>query len=531
MAGGLATLKGSKRPRREDAERVGDVDPDAEVEVTVTVRAGPLPRTGAALSRGKLGRKYAPRAEDVKKVKKVLKRFGLGVKSESPATGSLVVSGTAAQIEEAFQPRLGLYRSQEDGEFRGREGKVKIPAQLRGLITGVFGLDQRRVARRLAAAGSAAAASTPMGRALGPAALEKRYSFPPGNGSHETIAIAEFGGGYFPQDVEKFCQRHRRLVPDVNVVPVGAPPPTPEEIEALPTGQRQEKLGESREVMMDVEIVAGLCGNAKIYVFFASFDQKGWIDLLDGVIAMDRVPVTLCMSWGMAEDASDWSRAGRDAINRRLHHLSLLGVTVCAAAGDDGAGDQMRDGRAHVHFPASSPFVLSVGGTMLEDEQEVVWWNAPGDRSAPGGGSTGGGVSVEFERPPWQNVSVRSLNAGSIDGRTVPDVAALAGPPGYSLVFKGRSMRNGGTSAAAPLWASLIARIAAEAPERPPTFLTPLLYEQGPDRRVRGRHAFTDITRGNNKSPQPGRGYRARRGYDAVSGWGVPNGRALLTSL
>lgn len=533
MDAGHATLRGNTRTQREGAERIGDVDPDAAVQVTVTVRGVPLPKTGRTLTPEQLRDKYAPRSEDVKKVKKGLKRFGLVVESESPDTGSLIVGGTAAQMEAAFQPRLGLYRSAEDGEFRGRGDKLKVPSELQGLLSAVVGLDQRRVARRLpkTRATPAPAASPRTVRALGPAAVEKRYSFPPGGASGQTIAIAEFGGGYFPDDVQKFCQNHRRPVPDVEIVSIGAPPLTPADIDRLPTGQQQQKLGESREVMMDVEIVAGLCSDAKICVFFSSFDQKGWIDLLDQVIAMKPAPVAVCMSWGMAEDASDWSLAARDAINRRLHHASLLGITVCAAAGDDGSGDEMHDGRAHVHFPASSPFVLSVGGTMLDGEQEVVWWNHPGDRSVRRGGATGGGVSVEFNRPAWQNVSVRSLNAGTIDGRIVPDVAALAGLPAYSFVFNGRSTRGGGTSAATPLWASLIARIAAETPDRSPAFLAPLLYEPGPSGHVRGKQAFADVTRGDNKSPQLGLGYRARRGYDAVTGWGVPNGRALLESL
>ncbi len=125
-----------------------------------------------------------------------------------------------------------------------------------------------------------------------------------------------------------------------------------------------------------------------------------------------------------------------------------------------------------------------------------------------------------------------SLNAGSIDGRVVPDVAALAGPPGYSLVFDGQPTLNGGTSAAAPLWTALIARIAgARDAGTPPAFLAPLLYERAADGRARGETAFADITRGDNTSPQPGFGYKARVGFDAVSGWGVPNGKALLASL
>jgi kumamolisin len=90
---------------------------------------------------------------------------------------------------------------------------------------------------------------------------------------------------------------------------------------------------------------------------------------------------------------------------------------------------------------------------------------------------------------------------------------------------------NGGTSAAAPLWAALIARIAASAPAKPAAFLAPLLYQDGPDGRVRGVRAFEDVVKGNNTSPQPGFGYEAGKGFDAVTGWGVPNGRLLLASL
>ena len=141
----------------------------------------------------------------------------------------------------------------------------------------------------------------------------------------------------------------------------------------------------------------------------------------------------------------------------------------------------------------------------------------------PRGGSTGGGVSQRFKRPEWQNVHVRSLNPGGFDGRIVPDVAALAGLPGYSIVFQGQPRMNGGTSASAPLWAALVARIAGAAPG----FLAPLLYGEGADGRVRGVSGCKDITKGNNRTPKPGFGYEAAEGFDAVTGWGVPNGRAL----
>ena len=132
------------------------------------------------------------------------------------------------------------------------------------------------------------------------------------------------------------------------------------------------------------------------------------------------------------------------------------------ASGDDGSGDQIDDGNGHVDFPACSPFALGVGGTMLTKSgatvKEVVWWDSPGRRTNNGGGASGGGVSTKFARPAWQTVKVTSINRGSIDGRVVPDVSALAGEPLYSLTFAGKAQPNGGTSASAPLWAALLAK-------------------------------------------------------------------------
>ncbi len=545
MTASHVPLEGSDRTAKPDAVRLRGVRATSRVEVTVTVRHPDLPPPGAPLTREQLEREYAVSPDDTAAVRRVLGRFGLTVNEGPPATGSLVVRGTAAQIEAAFQPGLGMYRGATGAQFRGREGQLKVPRALRGVLTGVFGLDQRRVAHRrlgtphatraaasggsTASAASAAGATSRTARApLGPDELERRYRFPVGDGAGQTIAIAEFGGGYFPDDVRLFCRRHGREAPAITTVPVGLRPLTRERMRALPADRRADARGESGEVMMDVEIVAGLCPKANISVLFAPFDQKGWIDLLDRVLALEPRPVSVSVSWGSAEDDSDWSPAARRAINHRLHAAALLGITVCVATGDDGSGDQMQDGRGHVHFPASSPYVLAVGGTMLgHDDEEVAWWNDPGDRSERRGGSTGGGVSVAYERPSWQRVRrVRSINADARDGRIVPDVAALAGLPGYGLIYNGRATMNGGTSGAAPVWAALIARIASLRPGQAPIFLTPLLYEKR-----RGRVAFRDITEGHNTSPDPGRGYRARQGYDAVTGWGVPDGEALLTTL
>jgi len=529
-------LPGSSRAKDPSAVKVGKVDPKQKIDVTIDLSGPDLPSAneyvGQTLTPEELAEKFGTKKADADKVAKVLKRYGLKVEEVSLATRSMRVSGTIAAMEAAFRPGLVLMRSARQGEYRGRQGSLQIPAELKGIVKSVLGLDQRRMARRKAGRGAAASSSLPP---LGPADLEARYNFPPGNCAGQKIAIAEFGGGYFDSDVTAYCAKFSRPVPQIQTVAVDAPAYTLAQILALPKQQRAEQLDESIEVMMDVEIVAGLCASAEISVYFSTFDQRGWVDLFDKVIAAR--PVVVSVSWGLAEDDPSWSASARTAIDNRLSSARLLGITVCISSGDDGSGDQIDDGNGHVDFPSCSPNSLSIGGTMLTKSgstvNEVTWWDSPGRRTRNGGGATGGGVSIFFPRPAWQNVKVKSINAKSIDGRVMPDVAALAGEPMYALVIVGHPQTNGGTSASTPLWASLIARINAQLPAaKQQRFLTPLLYQNARAGKSVGQASSRDITSGNNTSnPEPGKGYAAGPGYDAVTGWGVPDGVKLLAAL
>jgi len=524
-------LSGSDRPRKHDAERISYVDPASAVEVTVTVRGPDLPQVapGKSMSREELERSYSASQADMDAVAGGLVGYGLEVLDSAPSVRSLRVRGSAAQMQAAFRANLGIYR--HDGhEYRGREGSLEIPAGLEGIVTGVFGLDQRRVARRVPGIPPTQEPAEAVAQgALSPADLEERYRFPAGEAEGQTVAIAEFGGAYFPGDLTTFCRQQGRAEPTVRQVGLGVPVLTEQQVMALPPTQREQVLGEAGEVNMDVQIVAGLCPAADIVVYFATWDQKGWIDLLNDVVrGVPAGAVAVSVSWGLSEDSTDFSPAARRIIDHRLQAAALLGVTVCVSAGDDGSGDQLDDGRAHVNFPACSPHVLAVGGTQLEGDSEVVWWQTPG-RRRDGGGSTGGGVSRVFPQPSWQTVEVRPPDGSGVTGRIIPDIAALAGPPYYQLVLLGRAAPNGGTSAAAPLWAALIARSAAALnPPRAPVFLAPLLYGAGPDGHPLGTSVCRDITSGNNTSTPPGWGFSAGPGFDAVSGWGVPDGPPLV---
>jgi kumamolisin len=203
---------------------------------------------------------------------------------------------------------------------------------------------------------------------------------------------------------------------------------------------------------------------------------------------------------------------------------------VLVAAGDDGSGDGIRDGRVHVDFPASSPWVLGCGGTSAEVQgsaiaREVVW-NAGG--RARGGGTTGGGVSDVVPQPDWQAAAGVPLSAATGQrGRGVPDVAGIAGgQAGYSIHLAGRDIRGVvGTSAVAPLYAGLVARI-NQALGQPVGYLNPILY-----RTLAARGVCRDITDGDNDATGSAGAYRAARGWDACTGWGSIDGTRLLEAL
>jgi kumamolisin len=183
----------------------------------------------------------------------------------------------------------------------------------------------------------------------------------------------------------------------------------------------------------------------------------------------------------------------------------------------------LRDGKPHVDFPSSSPWVLAVGGTELKASAsatatEIVWNN--------GSSGTGGGVSELFPIPDWQSgVSVPVGKEGH-KGRGVPDIVANASPAsGYFVILHGEEAILGGTSAATPFWAGVTA-LMNQGSGRNLGYANPTFYKAiGPT------DAFRRITQGNNGIPNIIEGYSAGPGWSAVAGWGSPSGRKLLGVL
>lgn len=543
-------LAGSTKHRLPNAEIVGEV-PSAEFRVTVTVRRrNELPSIEAQSKQKPADRTYMTHAEhadkhgadpaDIAKVEAFAKENGLRVTNTNINQRTVTLSGTAAAYSKAFGVDLKMYRS-GDVAYRGREGDILIPENLQGIVTSVTGLDNRpfakphfrisRGAARAAGVGvaadrSTAAASIPAG--FTPPQLASLYNFPANlDGTGQTIAILELGGGFHPAELTTYFQN----------LGISKPPSV---TAATFTNGGTNSPGTNAldpnnpdvEVMLDIEVCGSIAPGAKIVVYFApDATDQSFLGVMNAIIS-DTVnkPNIVSISWGGPEESA--TTQFQNEFDQLLQSAAHLGLTVCVAAGDSGSADFAADDpnwdkKAHVDFPAADPFVLACGGTQLTAStsaitKEVVWDDGKND-------GTGGGVSRVFALPSYQQnagVPPAADPAGPVM-RGVPDVAGDAAPAsGYRILCDGTSFPDpsqglppvGGTSAVAPLWAGLIARI-NQGLGKPAGFINPLLYA------APANATFRDITQGNNGD------YKAVTGWDACTGLGTPNGQNLLQAL
>jgi kumamolisin len=484
--------------------------------------------TGAAELLGRLPveeRRYLSRSDflhrhggdpaDVEAVAAYARTAGLELAGASAALRRVALRGSVGAMSEAFGTRLSVYRQpksqhHEPCEYRGRSGALHVPRALAPVIRSVHGLDERplgrpswRMSPAAAAAGSAQPARTPLH-------VAKLYKFPTGvDGSGERIAFIELGGGYSPAHLRAyFTNLGLATVPKVTAVSVNGARNNP----GLNPSSDQE-------VMLDIEVAGAIAPGAELRVYFARMTEREWVDAVRMAVFDERQPSVISISW--VEPEFQFPRAARLAMDEAFQAAAMLGITVCCAAGDHGSSDGVKGKRAHVSYPASSPYALACGGTRLDGSagniSETVW-NDGGD-----GNATGGGVSEYYAVPPWQvNVQVpRSVNAPGDRGRGVPDVAGNADPRSpYSVsTTKGDLVGIGGTSAVAPLWAALVSLLNGRLRRRV-GYMNPLLYEGI------APAGFRDVPTGNNGA------YRARRGrWDACTGYGSPIGAELLAAL
>ncbi|MEA3149482.1 MAG: kumamolisin, partial [Gammaproteobacteria bacterium] len=491
------TLKGSERTAMQGAQAIAPADPKERIEVSLIIRRGARTalqarvaklaagnRSVGFLSREEFATQHGADPADLGKVRKFATAHGLNVVQEHTARRTVVLSGTVEQFSNAFSVRMQQF-AHPDGTYRGRTGAIQLPQELDGIVEAVMGLDNRpqskphfRVRQKSNGSKNQARATTRV--SFTPTQVASLYGFPSGTGEGQCVAIIELGGGYRPADLKAYFTGLDVGSPKVSAVSV-------DHGNNAPTG---DVNGPDGEVMLDIEVIGSIVPAASIVVYFAPNTDAGFLDAVTTAIHdTTNKPSVISISWGGPE--STWTAQALTAMDEAFQAAAAMGVTVCVASGDSGSTDGVNDGNYHVDFPASSPYALGCGGTSLQANltaitSEVVW------NDSANGGASGGGISSFFPTPGWQmgRKAIRGGTSIALTKRGVPDVAGDADPEtGYNVRIDGTDTVIGGTSAVAPLWAALIARI-NQTTGTPAGYVNPMLYSKP--------QALRDIVSGTN---------------------------------
>jgi kumamolisin len=511
----------------------------------------------------------------------------VGARGTVDVTGLRIVSQTTiGRLQRLFSTTWSIYATGQRGTFVALPARRPLlPAGMRGNVNVVAGIRPYLYARTSLAVSHRASTTVPARSAGAPVdgGTPTRTGTPgPSCLATDDPSVLSSPVGLFPDQIDRaygIDSLHEDGLEGqgIRLAIVGEAPTPLADVElfrkcfgfegtplAIHGGNGVQPILESSLDAMVVSMVAPRLAGFDLWVSSLNDtsedgDVEGFERLLEAPLEAAKtgapLPDVVSVSYGICEANVAPFTAARALVERTLEAYASLGITVAIASGDSGSSTCSRGippdeltaatKRPYVSWPASSPWVLAVGGTNLTlkpdntIESTGVWNDtryAVPYKDVAGGG---GGQSLFSPRPWWQPAQGFAMPGL----RMVPDVAAFADAiPGYAIVCStgvqgcGASYRPGqtisfvgGTSAATPLVASMIALWKQKAREqgRPNLgFVPPLLYSMAADK----PGAFIDVTLGSNALFDVSC-CDARRGYDLASGLGSPLANIVALNL
>ncbi len=418
-------------------------------------------------------------------------------------TGSSLIAadGPAPAVDALLGVDIENYRAASGVTFYAALNEPHLPFQLASVVSGIAGLDNYRHARTFAV--------RPGG--LTPTDVLAFYNIKPLrdrglNGTGQTIMLPEIDDLPNLDDLNKFATEFG-LPPFDSVVTVKRDPNW---------GKPQKPQGEA---VLDLEIIHEVAPNAKM-VLYVSAPDFGHLDRAFDQMVTDDLGSVISESLGACE--ADTFSGHRNVYAGIQDRALAEGMSHFVATGDNGAYTCGQDNPVSGSFPSTLPTVTAVGGTSVFESQQGTYykeaaWGSPIDETG-----SGGGYSQFYPIPDYQKVVGQAAGHGN---RQVPDVAADSDPnTGFHIFFQGRDGQAGGTSAAAPLWAAIVALINQDLKAkhlREVGFANPALYWMGENSAKLPLRPFHDVTTGNNL------GYDAGPGWDFATGWGSMDAAAI----
>lgn len=461
---------------------------------------------------------------------------------------SIAFKGTIGQAEQAFHVTINTYAAPNGQTFYANTNDPVLPSTFASQVLSLEGLNnvvQFRHAANSTSSLAGNAAVSCIGHGSGyytPDQIASAYNL---NGAYnqgyhgegQTVALFELDS-YQASDLAAYesCFGHSHT--NIQTITTGNDP--------IPADKGMI------QVQTDAELILGAApglGQLRIYeaspVSISDYNAEWNKILLDA-------PAVVSTSWYTCE--SDMLQNNPGELNQEntfFMTAAAQGQTIIASSGDSGSSGCYFDGKQNTALstddPASQPYVTAVGGTTLSLNSsggygsEVVWNNTP--KSGQTTGASGGGLSQVWSLPSWQSapgvqnqysngkreVPDVSLNADYLNGYPIYCTAAAAGCSGSKPWIT-----EGGTDAAAPLWAAFVA-LTNEASEKfgsfPVGFANPLLYQDASGSTFSAD--FHDVTNGNNDYAglQPNNLYPAASVYDLATGLGSYNAGNMLPDL
>jgi subtilase family serine protease len=514
------------------ARAIAPLDPDEEIDFSLVLahrNTAALERAAtdpiAHLTAAEVGRRFGISDEDLGTVLDVSRAAGFDVVATYPQRTAVRLRGTVAEIASAFGTRVVEFEQPTGRRYRAPVPAPVVPAELRPFVTAVAGLDTAAIPTFSAAAPALSTVFDIPPDGLTPAQAATAYGITPLHdagftGQGQTIALYS-GATFDPADVERFDELFGIESPPVERIPVNG-------------GTDDTSSPLAGEVALDVDVIRGLAPDAQILNYevdlasspdISSFPQS-IADVVDQIVADGRADI-VSISYGITDTADHCGQSWLTPEDRlrgeqALQAAAAAGIAIFVSSGDQGAyASQHFDPscvRKSVTWPGSSPWVTSVGGTLLSVASDGGYLEESGWEDVLWHWGTGGGTNPIDARPTWQ-VAPGVDNAFSDGKRQVPDVAATADPDsGPITVFAGQTARSGGTSAAAPFWAAswlLIGQYLESNGAALPGFANPTLY-----RLASTPQAFApyhDVVRGGNRLRN------CTPGWDYATGLGSPD--------
>ena len=538
---GYQPLKGSEHPHPADHKVLNPTSGSELVAATLILRrrqGGSKLRElkdfsvqpGASrkpITRAQFAANHGADPSEMDQVVAFARSHGLEVLENDIARRAVVVCGTVTAINKAFGVELQDYDSPQ-GKYRSHAGTVNLPVPLATkIVEAVIGLDNRAVpAKHFSTARRRNPNDPPGTKPLTPQTVAELYDFPPGDGAGQTIGIYEMQtqdgpAGYTTQD----------LTQTMNAFGGGLNVPIPTDVSIDGVSNSGVSDGETG---LDITVASAIAQGARIAVYFTGATSQNILHALQRMIhpgTGDPEPTILSISYGWGpddENVGSFTDPEYAQLDQLFQDAANLSITVLVSSGDSGAFIESQT-QAQASYPATEPWVIACGGTTIGNVNGATFdeyaWN---DTGTAGPGASGGGVSARFSLPSYQSsAGVPNRNGTNTPGRGIPDIAGNASEnSGYVQFINGAPQPVGGTSAVAPLYAGLFARINANL-GNPVGFINPVLYSLAGS-------AFRGIV----SPPGPADnsfghvlGYPVGQGWNAVTGLGSVEGVALQNGL